>query len=123
MKLSHIALVAAGAVLVAGIVATAPRSGTAQAQNMPSKEHGKAVFDHWCAPCHDAGPGHPGTQGLQIKYRGTDTPAELTARTDLTPPVVKTFVREGVLAMAPFRKTEVTDADLDALAAYLSKSK
>jgi hypothetical protein len=57
---------------------------------------------------------------LQIKYRDTDTPAVLLERTDLTPPVIATFVRQGVLAMAPFRKTEITDAELDALAAYLS---
>ena len=82
---------------------------------------GKAVFDHWCAPCHAPGPGHPGTQGLEIKYRGTDTPAVLEERTDLTPPLVATFVRQGVLAMAPFRKTEITDADLAALSAYLDK--
>jgi (+)-pinoresinol hydroxylase len=81
---------------------------------------GKRVYDHWCSHCHDPGQGHPGTQGLQIKYRGTDTPAVLLERTDLTPPVVKTFVRTGVLSMAPFRKTEITDAELDALAAYLS---
>jgi mono/diheme cytochrome c family protein len=120
MNLRRIALLAAGAAFFAGLVATGPLSGLAWAQNSPDKDHGKAVFDHWCAPCHAPGPGHPGTQGLAIKYQGTNTPAPLEAREDLTPLVVKTFVRQGVLAMAPFRKTEVTDADLDALAAYLS---
>jgi mono/diheme cytochrome c family protein len=93
---------------------------SALAQNSNVNSEGKRVYDHWCAPCHDPGQGHPGTQGLQIKYRGTDTPAVLLERTDLTPDVVKTFVRQGVLAMAPFRKTEITDSELDALAAYLS---
>ena len=91
----------------------------AQAQDS-QHARGEAVFDHWCAPCHDPGPGHPGTQGLEIKYRGTDVPAPLEERTDLTPPLVATFVRQGVLSMAPFRKTEITDAELDALAAYLA---
>lgn len=121
MKWRRIALLAAGPVMIAGLVATGPLSGLARAQNVPDKEHGKAVFDHWCAPCHAPGPGHPGTQGLEIKYRGTETPAALEERTDLTPPLVKTFVRQGVLAMTPFRKTEVSDADLEALAAYLSR--
>jgi hypothetical protein len=31
------------------------------------------------------------------------------------------MVREGILMMAPFRKTEVTDAELDAIAAYLTE--
>jgi mono/diheme cytochrome c family protein len=81
---------------------------------------GEAVYNHWCAPCHAAGPGHPGTQGLQIKYRDTDINPVLVERTDLAPEVVKTFVRQGILSMAPFRKTEITDAELDALAAYLA---
>jgi mono/diheme cytochrome c family protein len=102
-----------GALLVAGIFATL---ATAQ-DAAPS---GEAVYEHWCAPCHAAGPGHPGTQGLQIKYRGTEINPVLVDRTDLTPEVVKTFVRQGVLAMAPFRKTEITDAELDALAAFLA---
>ena len=45
----------------------------------------------------------------------------LEDRKDLTPELVSTFVREGILSMAPFRKTEVTDAELAALAAYLSE--
>jgi len=39
----------------------------------------------------------------------------------LAPEVVKVFVRQGVLSMAPFRKTEIPDAELDDLAAYLTK--
>jgi hypothetical protein len=57
---------------------------------------------------------------LQIKYRGTETKPVLVDRTDLTPEVVKVFVRQGILSMAPFRKTEVTDRELVALAAFLS---
>jgi mono/diheme cytochrome c family protein len=83
-------------------------------------ERGEAVYEHWCAPCHAAGPGHPGTQSLEIKYRG-ELPAVLTERADLTSEFVRTMVREGILMMAPFRKTEVTDAELDAIAAYLTE--
>ena len=104
------------AVVVAGLIGS-----IASAQSAADEERGKAVYDHWCAPCHAPGPGHPGTQGLAIKYRGTETPAEIEARTDLTPAVIEVFVRQGVLAMAPFRKTEITDAELADLSAYLSK--
>ena len=89
------------------------------ATGTPDSEHGRVVFDYWCAPCHAAGPGHPGTQSLQVKYGG-NVPAVLEEREDLTPTVVRTFVRQGVLSMAPFRKTEITDAELEDLAAYLS---
>ncbi|HTR38302.1 MAG TPA: cytochrome c [Bryobacteraceae bacterium] len=77
------------------------------------------VFDYWCATCH--GPGLPGTVALQTKYKGAK-PALLSERTDLIPPVTKTFVRKGVSIMPFFRKTEISDADLDALAAYLARN-
>lgn len=80
---------------------------------------GKAVYEHWCAPCHAPGPGHPGTQSLQFKYGGK-IPAVLLERTDLAPQAVAVFVRQGVLLMAPFRKTEITDAELAALTAYVA---
>ncbi len=80
---------------------------------------GKAVYEHWCAPCHAPGPGHPGTQSLQFKYGGK-IPAALLERTDLAPQAVAVFVRQGVLLMAPFRKTEITDAELAALTAYVA---
>jgi mono/diheme cytochrome c family protein len=81
---------------------------------------GKAVYEHWCAPCHAPGPGHPGTQSLQLKYAGK-LPAVLLDRTDLSPQAAALFVRQGVLLMAPFRKTEITDAELSALTAFVTK--
>jgi hypothetical protein len=47
-------------------------------------------------------------------------PPVLRERTDLSPQVVSVFVRQGVLLMAPFRKTEITDAELVALSAYVT---
>lgn len=84
-------------------------------------ERGAAVFNNWCSACHARGTQNaPGTTSLQFKYQGS-VPAALEDRRDLTPEVVKTFVRNGVATMAPFRKTEVSDADLEALAAYLTQ--
>jgi len=84
-------------------------------------EHaGRQVFEKWCAPCHAAGPDHPGTTALEALYKGA-RPAALEQRTDLTPPVVKQFVRKGVSVMPFFRKTEISDAELDALAAFLTR--
>jgi len=83
-------------------------------------QHGQKVYEYWCATCH--GPGSlPGTVALQTKYKGAK-PALLSERTDLLPAVTKTFVRHGVSIMPFFRKTEISDADLDALAAYLARN-
>lgn len=82
--------------------------------------NGKAVYDHWCAACHDPGPGHPGTQSLAIKYDG-ERPAALEERTDLSPELTSYFVRNGYALMPFFRKTEISDADLRDLSAYLAR--
>ena len=95
---------------------------SAFAADGPTLARGKQVSTYWCATCHAAGDDFPGTVALRTKYQGR-LPAELEKRTDLTPDVVKAFVRNGVSVMPFFRKTEIGDADLDALAAYLSEPK
>jgi len=82
---------------------------------------GRKVFDKWCAPCHAPGPGHPGTQALDTLYHGTK-PGALEQRNDLTASFITTIVRRGVYSMPFFRKTEIDDAELTALAAYLTRS-
>jgi mono/diheme cytochrome c family protein len=95
-------------------------AGSAFGADEATIQKGEKVFDYWCATCH--GPGTlPGTVALQTKYKGAK-PALLSERTDLTPAVTKTFVRHGVSIMPFFRKTEISDADLDALAAYLARN-
>jgi mono/diheme cytochrome c family protein len=92
------------------------------AQAAPANpQNGKAVFEKWCAPCHAANPKLAGTLALQTKYQG-QIPAALEARTDLTPDLVASFVRNGIAWMAPFRKTEISDAELADLGAYLTKT-
>ncbi len=93
-------------------------AGAAAAQD-GERERGSEVFLYWCAPCHAPGPRHPGTQALEALYKGAK-PAALEERTDLVPALTQTFVRNGVSVMPPFRKTEISDADLAALAAYLA---
>ena len=81
---------------------------------------GYVLFQQACAVCHGSGPGKPGTRALRAKYRGKE-PALLEQRRDLTGDYVRYIVRHGVSVMPPFRKTELSDADVDAIAAYLSR--
>jgi (+)-pinoresinol hydroxylase len=85
----------------------------------PAMVSGEAVYNRWCTHCHSPGRGNPGTESLQVKYGGK-IPAVLLERSDLSPQAVAQFVRSGVLSMPPFRKTEVTDAELTAVAAYVA---
>ncbi len=59
---------------------------------------------------------------MQAKYKGTK-PAELDQRTDLTAAFVTYTVRHGVSVMPSMRPTEITDTELKAIAAYLSRKK
>jgi len=125
-------LIGLGLVLIAGAAAAqeAPfpiaawsRTNAAVETEGSPVERGAAVFNNWCSACHSRGPQNaPGTTSLQAKYQGS-VPAALEDRRDLTPDLVKFFVRNGVAMMAPLRKTEVSDADLEALAAYLTRSR
>ena len=99
-------------------------AGLALAETPPASR-GEAVFRKVCAPCHGAGPGNdgspmlPGTAKLQAKYQGA-VPAALEKRRDLSADALRVFVRNGVGAMPRFRKTEISDADIDAMAAWLA---
>jgi mono/diheme cytochrome c family protein len=125
MNPSSVAAVRVFTVTVAVAVAAA-RLGPAFAQPPAAAiEQGKTVFEHYCAACHGTGRGDdgapmlPGTHALQLKYRG-EKPGLLEERTDLPAELIKVFVRNGVASMPPFRKTEVTDEDIEAIAAYLA---
>lgn len=105
--------------------------GTAQAQELnPAQSSGKVVFDKWCEPCHGRVAGGvfgglgtnalPGTSALGVKYKG-DLPAVLEDRTDLAPIYISTVVRNGLYGMPISRKTEISDADLQNIIAYLTR--
>ena len=88
----------------------------------PGAPNSYLQFQNSCAVCHGAPPEKPGTRALTAKYQGA-VPALLEKRTDLTSDFVKYTVRHGVSVMPPFRKTELSDADLNAIAAYLTRKK
>ena len=83
---------------------------------------GKQIFQRYCFECHGEGPDKPGTMALAAKYKGA-IPARLDQRTDLTEDFVITTVRHGISVMPSIRKTEIGDAELKAIAAYLAHGK
>ncbi len=107
-------------VLLSAVFALAA-AGWASAANAQDalEQRGKEVFDYWCEACHGDGPGKPGTAALEVLYNG-EKPALIEQRDDLFPDLTRAFVRDGVSVMPFFRKTEISDSDLDALAAYLA---
>ena len=99
-------------------IASSWTPATVSGQGQP---RGYVEYQEFCSACHGEGVGRPGTLALQAKYKGA-VPALLDKRTDLTPEFVKTTVRNGVTVMPFFRKTEISDADLNAIAAYLTRN-
>jgi mono/diheme cytochrome c family protein len=81
---------------------------------------GYLEFQNSCSVCHGPMPERPGTRALGAKDKGAE-PALLEQRKDLSPELIRLAVRKGITVMPPFRKTEVTDADLDAIIAYLTR--
>jgi mono/diheme cytochrome c family protein len=79
---------------------------------------GREVFEHYCAACHGSADG-PGTMQL-ARTRGKDQ-ALLAERTNLTTDYVAFVVRHGLRSMPPFVPSDLTDARLQALAAFLAR--
>ncbi len=123
MRTARFAAVAAFCI----VAVAAPAAAGAAAADPAMVERGRAVFTYVCAPCHGSGRGEdgapmlPGTHALQLKYKGAK-PALIDQRSDLPAPVLKVIVRNGVASMPPLRPTEVSDADIAAIAAYFAEN-
>jgi (+)-pinoresinol hydroxylase len=142
-RLAVVCALLVGASLLAATVSAGPVSSAQTAwAPLPARggdtlkdageQRGREVFQQRCAACHAAIPkdgiGPPylpamaGTQALQARYKGAK-PAELEQRTDLTTDFVKAIVRGGLNSMPFYRPTELSDDDLSALGAYLTRKR
>jgi mono/diheme cytochrome c family protein len=93
-------------------------AGAAEPAKPPVSE-GKQLFDRWCGDCHAPGPGSTGTQQL-ARTRG-ESFAALEQRRDLTAEWIRYVVRNGLNAMPQYRPSEISDAELQAIAKYLTQ--
>jgi mono/diheme cytochrome c family protein len=105
-------LLASGAVAGAG-VALAAEDSSLSAQ----EQQGKVLYGRTCIYCH--GPGLWATN--RLAKRSDKEHALLENRTDLSAEGIRAIVRSGIGSMPPLRKTELSDADVDAIAAYLTR--
>jgi len=104
------------------VLAFALATGVASADDealSPQQQQGKRAYNHICVYCHS--PGVWGTN--RLSKRMDKEKAVLENRTDLSAALVQTVVRTGIGSMPPLRKSELSDADLAAVAAYLARSR
>lgn len=107
-------------VLAAAVVLTLA-SASAPAQTAPltaKQEEGRKLFRSTCFYCHSENVW--GTFAIERRRGASD--AVLEKRTDLVPEFLKSVVRNGLGSMPAYRRTELTDAEVDAIIAYLTRT-
>ncbi len=85
---------------------------------------GEALFSKHCGACHlAAGMGTNLITGQQIAAGNSPDKGLLANRDDLTADYVKAVARNGKNAMPRQTRVDITDAELDKVAAFLGKGK
>jgi mono/diheme cytochrome c family protein len=121
---AYLAAVPVGLLLAAtlALAAPPPRSGPPggpppAAAPAPDPASGAGLFASHCGICHfQMGPGT-----IMLGRRLGPEHALLAERTDLDPDYVKHVVREGIGGMPPQTRVDLTNVQLDAVAAWLTR--
>ena len=82
------------------------------------QDKGRALFNESCSYCHSER-GHATT--LLARRVGAES-AVLEKRVDLSVELIRAVVRHGSNSMPTYRRAELSDRDLDSIAAYLTRS-
>ena len=97
------------------ILMLAVASGAAGVQ--AAERSAETVWTMHCEGCHRPDAQGPGP--LMLGHRFGESRADIASNPDLDPTYLKQVVRSGFLEMAPFRNTEISDRELDALIDFL----
>lgn len=89
---------------------------TNDGSRLAANQNGERLFLRRCGVCH-----LEGGMGTLILARRVPQAAELQDRTDLTPEAVIRVARQGQGAMPRITPVDATDAELQAIANYLSR--
>jgi mono/diheme cytochrome c family protein len=102
------------------IAAVIRGAGAAPADGVPAvaaAPDGRTLFMRQCGVCHLPG----GTGTFMLERRLGKEQALLNERANLAAPYVVTIARNGIMSMPRFTRAELTDAELAAIAAYLTR--
>ena len=108
------------AVVFAAVLSSVVVASPAFAADTPlstQQQQGQKLFRSTCFYCHSERVW--GTLAIERRRGGSD--ALLEKRTDLVPAFVKSVVRNGLGSMPGYRRTELTDTEVDAIVTYLTR--
>ncbi len=94
-------------------------AGPLGAQTTEPIAKGRQIYANWCVHCHREG--GSASRVLEERYRGK-VPAVIEERTDLAATRIVRLLRTQTPGMTAFRPTDLTDSDLEAVAAYLTRN-
>ena len=103
--------------LFASLAQAAERTDST-ALNAPQQQ-GRELFNASCAYCH-------GERGHATTLLGKRVGAEnaiLERRTNLSAELIRHVVRRGINSMPVYRRAELSDRELDLIAAYLTRAR
>lgn len=116
-RLAILAAVLAAPLFFALTRETPISQAAARSDDAQRSAQGQELFDTLCGICHEAG----GTGAIMLSRRLGKDRSILATRTDLDSDYVHRIVRAGIGSMPPFSRIEVTDSELDSIAAYLTR--
>lgn len=100
------------------------RAEMVEGDRLSSGMSGEALYSNRCGACHfDFGMGTNLVTKQQLAFGNPPAMGLLTNREDLTADYVKAVVRMGKGAMPRQTRVDITDAELEKVAAYLGKGK
>lgn len=91
--------------------------GGARTASAEGTQSGAQLFEQKCGICHFAGK----TGAQMLERRLGKERALLAERRDLATVYIHTVVRHGLAGMPPLTRVELPDAELEAIAAYLTR--
>jgi mono/diheme cytochrome c family protein len=89
--------------------------GLAHAQESSDRQ----IYADRCVKCH----GETGTGTFMLRRRLGKDKGMLEQRIDLAPELIRHVVRNGIVSMPAITRVEVTDAELDAIVRYLTRTR
>ena len=81
------------------------------------QQQGKTLFESTCVYCHNP----RGWATERLKSRNGEDRAVLSDRVDLDPAYIRTVVRNGLVSMPAYTPTDLSEAEIKAVAAYLTR--